>query len=96
MSRARNPWAALGLGAWRLGLDSAAVIGLRSLKIAAGGSAGAAEVRRMVTEKIDAALALQALALKGGLGATPQRAAAKTLAHYRRRVQANHRRLSKG
>jgi hypothetical protein len=40
-------------------------------------------------------LALQALALIGGLGRTPNSAAAKTLAHYRRKVRANKRRLAK-
>jgi hypothetical protein len=79
-----------------LGLDAATVIGLRTLKIAAGGAAGAAEAQRMVGEKVEAALALQTLALTGGLGNTPLSATAKTLAHYRRRVRANRRRLSKG
>jgi len=71
------------------------VIGLRTLKLAAGGAAGDAEARRMVSEKIDAGVALQTLALTGGLGFTPQAAAAKTLTHYRRKVRANRRRLSR-
>ena len=49
----------------------------------------------MITEKIDAARTLQAKALTGGLGVTAPRAAAKTLKHYRRKVRANRRRLSK-
>jgi hypothetical protein len=96
MTRARNAWAGLGLSAWSLGLDAAAVIGLRTLKIAAGGPAGAAEAQRMIGEKVDAAVALQTLALTGGLGTTPLSATARTLAHYRRKVRANRRRLSKG
>ena len=72
------------------------MIGLRALKIGMGGPAGAAEARRMVAEKVDATLALQALALTGGLGLTPESVAAKTLTHYRRKVRANHRRLRKG
>ena len=71
------------------------MIGLRTLKLAAGGAAGDAEARRMVSEKIDAGVALQTLALTGGLGFTPQAAAAKTLTHYRRKVRANRRRLSR-
>ena len=71
------------------------MIGLRTLKLAAGGAAGEAEARRMVSEKIDAGVALQTLALTGGLGFTPQAAAAKTLTHYRRKVRANRRRLSR-
>ena len=49
----------------------------------------------MVAEKIEAALSWQTLALTGGLGTTPQSAARKSLAHYRRRVHANRRRLAK-
>jgi len=48
----------------------------------------------MISEKIEAGLALQALALTGGLGLTAQRSATKKLAHYR--VRANRRRLAKG
>jgi hypothetical protein len=95
MSRSRNPWLGVGLSAWLLGLEASAVIALRTLKIAAGGPAAEAETRSMVREKIEAGLELQVLALTGGLGATAHEAAAKSLAHYRRRVRANRRRLSK-
>lgn len=94
-SRRQNPWFALGWSAWSLGLEASSVIGLRTLKIAAGGPAGEAEAQRMVAEKIDAGLALQTMALTGGLGFTPHTAAARTLTHYRRKVRANRRRLSK-
>lgn len=89
-----NPWMRLGMNAWALGLESSAVIGLRTLKIAAGGPDAEAETRRMIAEKVDAALALQRLAFTGGLGATPHRAAARTVAHYRKKVRANRRRLA--
>ena len=72
------------------------MIALRTLKIAAGGVAGEAEGRQMVSEKIEAGLALQALALTGGLGLTPHSAVTKTLAYYRRKVRANRRRLAEG
>lgn len=91
-----NPWLRIGLDAWSLGVESSAVMGLRVLKIAAGGAAGEAEARRMVEEKIDAGVAWQSLALTGGLGITPHGAAAKSVAHYRRKVRANRRRLLKG
>jgi hypothetical protein len=94
MARSRNPWLGVSLSAWSLGNEASAVIGLRAMKIALGGPAGDAEIRRMVSEKIDAGLALQTLALTGGLGFTPQDAAAKTINHLRRRVRANRRRLS--
>jgi len=97
MKRTRgNPWFGIGLDTWRLGMEASAVIGLRTLKIAQGGANGRAEAERMVSEKVNAGLALQALALTGGLGSTPASASARTLAHYRRRVNANRRRLSRG
>jgi hypothetical protein len=97
MKRARvNPWFGIGFDAWRLGLEASSVIGLRTLKIAQGGAAGRAEAERMVSEKVEAGLALQALAIAGGLGTTPASASARTLAHYRRKVKANRRRLTKG
>jgi hypothetical protein len=65
------------------------------MKIASGGAAADAEARRMVGEKVDAAVALQTLALTGALGFTAPHIAGKTLAHYRRRVRANRRRLTK-
>lgn len=94
--RLRNPWIAIGWSALSLGVEASAVIGLRSLKIAAGGPEAAAETERMLTEKVRAAVALQSLALRGGLGVTPTSAASKTIAHYRRKVHANRRRLSQG
>jgi hypothetical protein len=66
---ARNPWFRAGFYAWSLGLEASSVIALRTLKIALGGSAAEAEAHRMVSEKIDAGLTLQALALRTG---TPQ------------------------
>jgi hypothetical protein len=66
------------------------------MRIAAGGAAAQAEARRMISEKVDAAAALQRLALSGGLGLTARSGASGTLAHYRRKVRANRRRLAKG
>ena len=93
--RRGNPWFGIGMDAWRLGLEASAVIGLRTLKIAQGGAAGEAEAKRMVSEKVQAAADLQAQALTGGLGATPASASARAIAHYRRKVSANRRRLTK-
>ena len=91
-----NPWIGIGFDAWRLGVEASTVIALRTLKMAAGGQAGADEAQRMVNEKIDAALALQKRALTGGLGLTAASVSARTLAHYQRKVSANRRRLTKG
>jgi hypothetical protein len=64
--------------------------------LAAGGVAAETEAQRMVVEKVEAALALQSLAISGGLGLSAHGVAAKSLAHYRRKVRANRRRLAKG
>ncbi len=93
MGRRPNPWTKLSLDAWSLALESASVVGLRTLKLAAGGAAADVEGRRMVEEKMRAGLELQTMAMMGGLGITPRGAAAKTVAHYRRKVRANQRRL---
>ena len=92
----RNPWFRNTFYAWSLGLEASSVIALRTLKIAAGGVAAEAETRRMVSEKLEAGRALQALALTGGLGLTANSAATNALVHYRRKVRANRRRLAKG
>ena len=91
----RNPWYAAGWDIWRLGMEASAVIALRSWKMAAGGTAAKTEAKRMVAEKIDAGTALQAMAATGGLGLTAPGAVKKTVAHYRRKVRANRRRLAK-
>ncbi len=93
---AAGPWMGIGLDAWRLTLEAQTVIGLRTLKIASGGDLSGAESVRMVSEKVASTATLQGLALTGRLGASPASAAARTLAHYRRKVRANRRRLLKG
>lgn len=94
MKASCNPWAKLSLDAWALSWEAAGVVGLRMMKLAEGGAAGEAESRLMVSEKIEAGLSLQLLALTGGLGANASTATDRTLRHYRRKVRANRRRLS--
>mgnify|MGYP001548840733 CR=1 FL=1 len=65
-------------------------------KIASGGEAGEREARRMVAEKVEAAQQLQMMAWSGALGVTAPAIAGKTLTHYRRKVRANLRRLTRG
>ena len=93
--RGRNPWLGLGVDAWALSFEASTVIGLRMMKLAAGGAAAQTEASLMLSEKIEAGMALGVQAMTGGLGATPQLAAARTLKHYRRKVRANRRRLSR-
>ena len=89
-----NPWMKLTMATWSLGMEAASVIGLRTLKMAAGGQAAQTEAALMINEKIASTLDLQIRAMTGGLGITPHRAASKTVAHFRRKVRANRRRLS--
>jgi hypothetical protein len=89
----KTPWLRIGLDAWSLGLEASSVIGLRLMKIAAGGAAAEEETRLMFREKFEAGWAIQGKAITGELGLTPQSAATRTLAHYRGKVRSNRRRL---
>jgi hypothetical protein len=84
----------LNLAMLQLGAEAAGVMALRTMKLAAGGAAATAEAERMVAEKVLAAAEVQTkawtAALTGQAHLTPQR----TVAHYRRKVRANSRRLS--
>jgi hypothetical protein len=71
-----------------LGFEAQQVIWLRSMKIAMGGKAGEREARRMVTEKITAA-GDAGIMLSGGASAN------SVVGSYRKKVQANKRRLSR-
>jgi hypothetical protein len=93
--RQRNPWLRIAVSTWSLGADATAVIALRTAKIAAGGAAAESETRQMINEKIEALGALQMMALTGALGWSAPGAVTKTIAHYRRKVRANRKRLSK-
>ena len=91
-----NPWLSFGLRAWQIGLEAQSVIGLRMLRLAAGGARAEAESGRMVTEKIlaagEAQLAAAAAAMRGR---KKHVVAGKALNAYSKRVCANRRRLSR-
>jgi len=91
----KNPWAAW-LNAATFAAEAQWVIGLRMMRLAAGGAAGTREAQRMVVEKAVAAAQAQAaagMALATGRGShAAARAAAKP---YRRAVRANRRRLTR-
>jgi hypothetical protein len=88
-------WWQLGFDAWQLGVESSTVIGLRTMRMMAGGPAADAEAKLMVSEKVGAAIDIGARAMTGGLGTSPRPVAAKVISHYRRKVRANRRRLLK-
>jgi hypothetical protein len=83
-----NAWFRTGFKAWSLGLEAWSAIALRTLKMTTGGAAAYKEARRMISEKFEAGLALQVLALTSGLGFTPYSAAA--METYLRRPNARH------
>lgn len=91
----KDPWTRLAFDSWALGVEASSVIGLRMLKLAAGGAAAQAEAQRMVSEKVAASLTLPMLAMTGRLGSTAPAVAVGSVKHLRRKVRANRRRLSK-
>jgi hypothetical protein len=80
----------------RLAFEANFVIGLRMMKLAAGGQAANAEAQRMVLEKIATANQVavdNAFALMSGKSL--HSVGKHSVAKYRRVVKANHRRLSR-
>lgn len=75
--------------------DAVAVIRLRSAAIAAGGPDAWQEAKRMVAEKPAAHLALGRALLTGKMGSNPAAMLHGSLRHYRERVHANRKRLSR-
>ena len=92
----RNPWLSLSMNAWRLGLESQAVISLRLLKAAGGGAGAAREAEIILAEKVAATLALPGQVMGAGLDLIGPAAPSKAIAHFRRKVRANQRRLLRG
>jgi hypothetical protein len=96
MSTHRNPWLSLAADSIRLGLEAQDVIGLRMIKAASGDFDSGQEAVRMVVEKGQAAWDANFLITRSVIAGEGHLAPARALALYRRRVQANHRRLVKG
>jgi len=81
---------------WQLGLDAQHVIGIRMLRISAGGAKARAECRRMVAEKLVAGAAAHAAALTALVnGKGVEAAASQALIPIQRTVRANRRRLGR-
>jgi hypothetical protein len=80
----------------KLGFEAQRVIALRLAKVVAGGAAAEAECRRMVTEKVSAAIEAQtAAAFALARGKNMEAAVGLALVPIRRTVRANSRRLSR-
>jgi len=97
MSRSGNPfadWALFTSQASALYMESLSVICMRSIKLMGGGSTANREAQQMVSEKIEANMeAAFGLPLTMPFGGAA--AASAALMPYRKRVRANHRRLSR-
>ncbi len=94
MDPAWNAWLDLSADAARLGQESGHVIGLRLAVAGRGGADAVAELCRMINEKAEAALDAHVVVAGSLLTGEVHLAPARTLALYRRRVQANHTRLT--
>lgn len=89
-------WINIAAATFALGVEAVGVIGLRALKSASGGPTAAEEAWRMYSEKLVTLAELQARFFGGSLGTTPAETTRLAVTHYRRKVAANRRRLSKG
>ena len=81
-----GPWMTLSLDAARLAFEANDVIGLRLMRLAAGGASAQAEAQLMVSEKAFAALEAAGVLAAGG-------SAADVIRGYRKKVRANARRM---
>lgn len=80
----------------RLAFEANMVVGLRMMKLAVGDSKAIRESHLMVTEKLQAAAAIMIdSAFAFASGKSMDAISRKTVSHYRRKVRANHRRLSR-
>lgn len=89
------PWLDLSLDTARLTYESSHVIGLRLALAARGGINAQTEAALMVSEKAQAALDAQFMVAKSVMSGEAHLVPARTVALYRDRVQANHRRLTR-
>lgn len=76
-------------------MEAGSVIGMRLPRLLTGDAAALAEARLMVSEKMEAAAALQWALMTGGLGTSVPGAVGASISHYRKAVGKNRRRLSK-
>jgi hypothetical protein len=95
MSEPGNPWIALAADSLDLAIESQDVIGLRLARAASGRFDACDEAVRMVVEKAFAAWDTAVVVTESMIQGEPHLAASRTLALYRRRVQANQRRLAR-
>ena len=91
--KAITAWLRIGVETWARGWQAARVVGLRSARIAAGGPAAGMETWLMLSEKWQSAVEIQSDLLARGPDANPATTTRRTIAHLKRKVAANDRRL---
>ena len=96
MMACRNPWFSLSRDTMMLGLEAQSVIGLRMIKAVMGGESAQREAALMITEKAQALVDAQLVFAESALAGQPHLAPGRAVALYRKRVQANQRRLGRG
>ncbi|GGC78798.1 hypothetical protein [Chelatococcus reniformis] len=90
-----DSWVSLTCDTALMALGAQQVIGLRLVKMAAGGTQAEVEMQRMVAEKSSAFVEAQLAMLSALAAGQSHRVAAVALTPYARRVRANHARLSR-
>lgn len=85
----------LAWDSWMLAVDASAVIWLRMGRFVLFDADIPGEFNRMVGEKVEASFVLFLRALTGQLGTNQLDVARASVTHYRRKVSANRRRLTR-
>jgi aspartate/methionine/tyrosine aminotransferase len=93
VSRKQPSLLRLSFDLWRAGVEAQQVIGWRIAKLMGGGSSAAAEMNRMVSEKVAVAIEAHQVAARAALSGRAAEMASRTVALYRRKMRANCRRL---
>jgi hypothetical protein len=88
------PWLKLTHSVAMLAMESQTVIGLRMIRLAAGGPAASKEASGMVQEKLEALGRAQFQVASDVMLGRGHRAPGKTINAYRRKVRANRKRLA--
>lgn len=91
----QKTWPELAFDSWLLMGEASTVIWLRSLRLMMGGPQASREAQRMMSEKLTAGMTLMPALMAGGMAQSAKAMSAATLAHYRKPVRANRRRLSR-
>ncbi len=86
-------WLNISMDAWALAAESNIVIAMRVGQMAFGGPTAAREAQRMVTEKVEANMALGLDLMTGKFGMQPEAIISGSIAHYSKSVVANRQRL---